>query len=408
MTQTYKTQISIREAIDIVRGHAPVMPVEWVRLEQAYHRTLAQDLSSKVDHPSCDNSALDGFACREADTLTASAREPVRLKVVGEVPAGSRFEGKVEQGQAVAIYTGAPVPQGADAIVAVEDSENADGDVLIKRPARPQDIRYRAQDIAAGDVILRAGLSLNAASVGVAASMGYRELPVYKRPRIGILSTGDEVIEPGEAIRDGQVYNSNSFSVAGLVERSGGEAVILPRAIDDPETLRNSIEAVDGLDLLVTSGGVSMGNYDFVRDLAFNEGEVHFWKVAVRPGGPALFASWGDLPIFGLPGNPVSSMVVYYLVTSAFVHAALNSSEPLNYDRRYRAKAASDFKGAGFKEAFRRASLAFNMESAQFEVASTGNQSSGILTSMIKGECLTVVPAHQDVAAGEFLDVIPL
>jgi molybdopterin molybdotransferase len=288
----------------------------------------------------------------------------------------------------------------------VEVTERDGDTVIIRRPAKRDDIRPRAQDLRTGRVYLNAGQRLSPAAVGVAASMGHAVLPVVRRPRVGILATGDEVIEPGEPIRDGQVYNSNSYSVAGLVREAGGEPVVLPRAVDDADELRIILEGVGGVDLLVTSGGVSMGNYDFVRDLLIYEGTVHFWKVAIRPGGPALFGEWRGTPVFGLPGNPVSSMVVFLLLTRAFLHAALGSSEPLPYDRRLVATAASEFKGAGFKEAYRRGVLTH--QSGRYLVSSTGDQSSGILTSMLFGNCLAVIPPHTDIAQGETLEVIPL
>lgn len=400
-------EISIPEAIAIVRAAAPRLGTEHVPLLEAYGRTLAASLASQVDHPSCDNAALDGYACRAADTREASPKRPVRLQVIGDVPAGSVFEGYVGAGQAVGIYTGSPMPPGADAIVAVEDTERQGEVVLLKRPASPDDIRPRAQDLRAGEIYLHAGQRLSPAAVGVAAAMGYAELPVVRRPRIGIMATGDEVLEPGQPIRDGQVYNSNSYSVAGLARQAGAEPVVLPRVADDPEALRRAVSEAGGLDLLVTSGGVSMGSYDFVRDLLLKEGTVHFWKVAIRPGGPALFGDWRGLPVFGLPGNPVSSMVVFLLIAQAWIHAALGSSEPLPFERRLVAMAATPFKGAGRKEAFRRATLTFDPNQG-YLAHSTGNQSSGVLTSMLKADCLAVVPPHRDIAAGERLEVIPL
>lgn len=402
----HKTQISPSEAIEIVRNRAQRLENEAVPLLEAYGRTLGEDLKALVDHPSCHNSALDGYACREVDTLTATPDAPAKLKVIGDIPAGSLFEGHVGLGEAVGIYTGAPVPAGADAIIAVEKTERDGDTVLLKAPASPKDIRPRAQDIRAGVAYLTAGTRLTPAAVGVAASMGHAILPVVRKPRIGILSTGDEVIEPGEPIRDGQVYNSNTYSVAGLVQEAGGEPVVLPRAVDDPDTLRQSLASLGGIDLLVTSGGVSMGRYDFVRDLLFDEGRVLFWKVAIRPGGPALFGEWQGVPVFGLPGNPVSSMVVFRLLTSAFLYAALGSAEPLSYERRVVATALASFKGAGFKEAFRRGILVFGPEG--YTVHSTGDQSSGILTSMLVGNALAVVPPHGHVEKGERLEVIPL
>jgi molybdopterin molybdotransferase len=299
------------------------------------------------------------------------------------------------------------MPDGADAIIEVEQTERAGDYVLLRRPASPNDIRPRGQDLRAGEVYLQAGQRLSPAAVGVAAAMGYAELPVVRRPRVGILATGDEVLEPGEVIRDGQVYNSNSYSVAGLVWQAGALPVVLPRVVDDLEALRRAVSEAGGLDLLLTSGGVSMGSYDFVRDLLLQEGTVHFWKVAIRPGGPALFGEWRGLPVFGLPGNPVSSMVVFLLIAQAWVHAALGLAEPLPFERRLAVTAGTAFKGAGYKEAFRRAKLSFDADRG-YTAYSTGNQSSGVLTSMLAADCLAVVPPERDIGVGEQLEVMPL
>ena len=402
----HKTQIGIEEAISIIQAQARGLGLERVPLSEAYGRTLAQTLTSLADHPNCDNSALDGYACRAADTLGASQDAPARLKVVGEVPAGRPFAGAVGPGAAVSIYTGAPVPEGADAIIGVERTKEDGDGVLLYAPASPGDIRPRAQDLRAGEVYLRAGTRLTPAAVGVAAAMGYADLEVVRAPRVGILSTGDEIVEPGVPLKNAQVYNSNAYSVAGLVKAAGGVPLVLPRALDTLSALHEGLKDVGGVDLLVTSGGVSMGKYDFVRDLLFGEGRVHFWKVAMRPGGPALFGEWRGLSVFGLPGNPVSSMVVFLLLTEAWFHKALGSTDPLLYHRRIHATARSPFKGAGFKEAFWRCVLEFGPHGPT--VRTTGNQSSGILTSMLFANALAVVPPHGEVREGAGLEVIPL
>ncbi len=402
----HKTQIGLEEAISIIQAQARGLGLERVPLSEAYGRTLAQTLTSLADHPNCDNSALDGYACRAADTLGASQDAPVRLNVVGEVPAGRPFTGAVGPGEAVSIYTGAPVPEGADAIIGVERTKEDGDGVLLYAPASPGDIRPRAQDLRAREVYLRAGTRLTPAAVGVAAAMGYADLEVVRAPRVGILSTGDEIVEPGAPLQNGQVYNSNAYSVAGLVKEAGGVPLILPRALDTLDALQEGLKNLGGVDLLVTSGGVSMGKYDFVRDLLFGEGRVHFWKVAMRPGGPALFGEWRGLSVFGLPGNPVSSMVVFLLLTEAWFHKSLGSTDPLLYHRRIHATARSPFKGAGFKEAFWRCVLEFGPHGPT--VRTTGNQSSGILTSMLFANALAVVPPHGEVREGGGLEVIPL
>ena len=403
---SYPSQIPVAEAIATLQDKAPRLERESVRLEAAYGRVLAADLPSLVDHPSHDNSALDGYACRAQDTLSARPDAPVRLSVTGDVPAGSLFEKRVEANQAVSIYTGAPVPPGADAIIRVEDTERQGAEVLLYAPAKPGDIRLLGQDFRRGAVGLRAGRRLDAATVGLAAAMGYAEVEVARRPRVGILATGDEVLEPGTPLRPGQVYNSNSYSVAGLVRAAGAEPLILPRVRDDPEQLARALARAGRLELLLTSGGVSMGNYDFVRDLLFDSGAVHFWKVAQKPAGPVLFGQWRDLPVLGLPGNPVSSMIAFLMLGRAFVHAALGESAPLPYYARRRVRAGVTLKSAGFKETFTRVRL--EPRGTELYAVSTGNQSSGVLSSMGLADALAAVPPHTVYEPGDELEVIGL
>jgi molybdopterin molybdotransferase len=402
----FRSQLSVREAIATVQAHAPALAAETVPLTAAADRVLAEDLASRVDHPSCDNSALDGYACRAADTLGARADAPVTLRLVGDVRAGSTFAGVVGPGEAVGIYTGAPLPRGADAIIGVEFTETLGGAVKLTKPASGSDIRPKAQDLRAGEVYLTRGQRLSPAAIGVAAAMGYAELPVVQKPRVGILATGDEIVEPGAPIRVAQVYNSNSYALAALAQRAGGEVVRLPNVRDDLRALETALSRLE-LDLLVTSGGVSMGRYDVVRDLLFERGTVHFWKVAMKPGGPVLFGHYGDLPVLGLPGNPVSSLVVFELLGRAWLQRALGSTEPLPYYTRVTGVADTPFKGSGFKETFARAVLTFDAETG-YRARSTGNQSSGVLRSLLLANALAVVPPHTDVGVGERLELILL
>ena len=402
----YPTQIAVTEAIRLLQDRAPKLATEPLPLLECYGRTLAEDVTSLVDHPSHDNSALDGYACRAEDTLGATKENPVKLELIGDIPAGSLFEGEVRTGQAVSIYTGAPIPKGANAIIRVEDTEQKNDSVLLYSPANPEDIRPLGQDFKTGDVHLKRGLVLDAASVGLAAAMGHAELQVSRKPRVGILATGDEVIAPGEPLRPGQVYNSNTFSVAGLLKAAGAEAIILEHVNDDQSALAEAIEKAGDLDLLLTSGGVSMGKYDFVRDLLFDDGEVYFWKVAQKPAGPVLFGQWRDLPVLGLPGNPVSSMIAFIILARAFLDKALRKMGPLPYYGRQKVVAGMKLKGAGFKETFTRVKL--EARGTQLTALSTGNQSSGVLTSMLFADALAVIPPHTVYEVGDEVEVIRL
>ena len=407
MQADYKTQISVLEAISLVEQQAERLTSETLSLNRCYRRTLAQDLTSKVAHPSLDNSALDGYAVRLADTLNATKETPVALNVTGDVPAGSVFGGVVNTGEAVSIYTGAPVPSGADAILRVEDTERQGDKVLCFATANAGAVRRRGQDFAAGAKLLTPGITLDAAAVGVAAAMGYAQLELTKQPRVAVLATGDEVIEPGEAIRDGQVFNSNTYSVAGLVRAAGAVPVILPRVEDDTGKLEQALRDAGKPDLLLTSGGVSMGNYDFVRDLLFDNGEVYFWKVAMKPAGPVLFGRWQGTPVLGLPGNPVSSMIAFLILAKAFIAKQLGQSKPLPYHDRQTAITDVPLKSAGFKETFVRLVLK-QAQDGRLHVTTTGSQNSGVLTSMLYANALAIVPPHTEYTVGDQLELIPL
>ncbi len=407
----YPTQVSVAEAIAILQREARPLEPESIPLLQSYGRVLAEDIIARVDHPSLDNSAMDGYACRIEDTLSASEETPVRLEVIADIPAGSVFNGEVNTGQAVSIYTGAPMPKGANAVVPVEKTRLESGSnttqhVIVSQAADPTNVRPKGQDFKRGDVHLKRGLRLNAASVGLAASMGHATLCVSNRVRVGILATGDEVIEAGQPIRDGQVYNSNTYSIAGLVQAAGAEAVVLPNVHDNKQGLANALAQARQLDLILTTGGVSMGKYDFVRDLLFEEGEVHFWKVAMKPAGPVLFGTWRDVPILGLPGNPVSCMIAFIILATAFLQTSTGETSPLPYRQRISALAGSDIKGAGHKENFARVLL--RHEKDGLHAVPTGNQSSGVLTSMLFAGGLAIIPSGTHVQAGDRLEVIGL
>lgn len=403
---SHQSQISVEEAIGTLSAAAPAPAQERAPLAGALGRVLAADLPSLVAHPSASDSALDGYACRAEDTLGASRERPVRLRVVGEVAAGRAFAGTVGPGEAVQLYTGAPVPEGADAVIRVEDTERQGEAVLLCAPASRADVRPRAQDFDAGEVLLERGQRLDAASLALAAAMGHAEVPVSRRPRVGVLATGDEVLSPGQALRPGQVYDANSAALAALVAAAGAEPVPLERVRDDVDALERALAASGPLELLLTSGGVSMGKHDVVRDLLFERGEVLFWKVAMRPAGPVLFGRWRGLPVLGLPGNPVSSVVAFLVLAKAFLNRALGSAEPLPYRRRLAAVAGEALAGAGFKEAFLRVRLAEREGVRQATL--TGSQNSGVLRSLQLADALAVIPPHRAYGPGEALEVIPL
>lgn len=402
----HREGITVAEALDEVVAAATPTPVETVRLDEALGRTLAEDVRARADHPNVDNSALDGYACRAVDTTDASSDAPVRLRVIGEVPAGKPFAGSVGPREAVEIYTGGAIPTGADAIVPVEATSREDDVVLLFRPARREDIRPRGQDVQAGDLGLAAGRRLDAAAVALAAGMGHAVVSVRRPPLVGVLATGDELVAPGGTLAPGEVFNANAAGLAALVRAAGGVPHVVSRVPDDPDALADALRSGPELDVVITSGGVSMGRYDLVRDLMFDRGDVRFWKVKMKPGGPVLFGSVAGTPLLGLPGNPVSSLVTFLVFGRAFIERALGSELPPPYRRRVTAIAGAELSGSGAKEAFLR--VRWERSGAQPVVYPTGSQSSGILRSMTEADALAVLPPHAQIEAGSLVEVVPL
>ncbi|HWG85049.1 MAG TPA: gephyrin-like molybdotransferase Glp [Deinococcales bacterium] len=395
--------VSLEEAVSLLAEALPRPTRDEVSLDDALGRVLAADLASRADHPSLDDSALDGYAVRAADTAGASGDAPRRLRVVAEVPAGSPWGGTVREGEAARIFTGAPVPAGADGIVAVEHTREEGGDVLVLRPARPE-IRARGQDLRAGEVYLRRGTRLAPAHVALAAAMGHARLPVLERPRLAVLATGDELLQPGTDLPPGGVYDSNSYGLVALARAAGAEARRLDGVADDLPALRDALESAGDAHLVLTSGGVSMGARDFVRHLLEREGEVRFWRVRLKPGGPPLLGSWRGRTVFGVPGNPVSAMVVFTVIVRPALHAAWGiSGAPYE---KVLATAATPFRGAGAKVALQRGTLA--AQGSGWTVSAHANQSSGVLRSLSESNALVVVPPGSEVAPGDTVEAIRL
>ncbi|ADV68898.1 gephyrin-like molybdotransferase Glp [Deinococcus maricopensis] len=390
----FPMHVAVPDAVHALAALLPDPGLERVPLSAAFGRTLAADLDARVSHPSATESALDGIACREADTLGATATAAVALRVVGESRAGAPFTGTVGAGECVRIYTGAPVPTGADAICPVEQL-TGDGDTVhLQRPASPRDIRHEGNDFCAGEVVMRAGVRLTPARVALAAALGHATVPVRRRLRVALLSTGDEVVAPGEPLHAGQVYDSNRFGLTGLLHDAGCDVRPLGRVPDAPDALAAQLDAVGGADLLLTSGGVSMGRYDFMRDLLIERGRVHFWKVRMRPGGPALLGEWRGLPVFGLPGNPVSALVVFHVIARPAL-----TGQPA---RTVRLRAATPFRSLPDKTAYWRATV----DGAH--VHEYGAQGSGVLRSLSDTDALAVLPAGSSVGVGDEVDVLLL
>jgi molybdopterin molybdotransferase len=384
---------------------------------------LAADVVSDVDVSPFDNSAMDGYALRAADVAGASDEAPVVLSVVEHIAAGAYPEVAVGPGQASRIMTGAPMPEGTDAVVMVERTEGLEnaggtgGTVAIKfAPTAGDHIRLRGEDVRVGEVVLRAGEVVSAAAVGLMAAVGAARVDVYRAPRVAIVSTGDELVEITDTPGPGKIRNSNSYSLAAQVLATGAVPVMLGVARDNEADTRALLERTPEFDMMVTTGGVSMGDFDVVRDVLEQIGEMDFWKVAMRPGAPQTFGTIGGTPFFGLPGNPTSTMVGFEL----FVRPAIRTMRGFADVARPRTLAvlAEDVRKKPDRRYFLRgrieraaASDADGTSSGapEHSVRLAGRQSSAMLTAMHRANCLISLPeGESSFAAGTVVECIRL
>jgi molybdopterin molybdotransferase len=380
----------------------PTAP-EALPVPQALGRTLAGDVQAPFDVPPATNSAVDGYAVRFTDLAAGGTS---RLRVVRDLLAGAVSEHAVGPGEAIRIMTGAPLPAGADTVVPQELAETEPGHVRLAAVPHGVNVRARGEDVRAGAIVLARGAVLRPQELGLLASLGLREVWVHARPRVAILSTGDEVAEPGKPRRRGQIYDANRFALHGLVTTAGGAPLDLGIVPDLREALRARLsEAAGAADVVLTSGGVSVGVHDLVKEVLGELGGVAFWQVAMQPGRPLAFGRIGESHFFGLPGNPVASMLCFLL----FVRPALwklggrRDLAPV----RFTARALEPMSKRVGRQEFKRGVLRHG--AAGWEVATTGPQGSGILSSMVIANCLIVLDEPRgDVAAGESVVVEPL
>ncbi len=382
--------------------HRPTAP-ERVPLRGALGRVLAREIVAPFDVPPADNSAVDGYAVR-AEDLVPGGR--ARLQVIQDLPAGSVYPGLVQSGETVRIMTGAPMPEGVDTVVPQELSSREGDTVLLDAVARGTNVRARGEDVRGGAVVLEPGLELRPQELGLIASLGFPDVWVHTRPRVALLSTGDEVVEPGRPRKPGQIFDANRFSLQGLVEAAGCVPIDLGIVPDLRDILRTRlIEAAETAEVVITSGGVSVGVYDLVKDVLAEVGGVDFWQVAMQPGRPLAVGKIGSSQFFGLPGNPVASVLCFLL----FVRPALwklagrRCLEP----QRFTAVATEPMRKKTGRREFKRGVLRFTERG--WEVATTGPQGSGILSSMVAANCLIILEELRgDVRPGEPVLVEPL
>ena len=396
--------ISVEEALARITGAVAPLPAETLGMAEALGRVLAEDVAARATQPPADVSAMDGYAVRAEDI----AQVPSRLRVLGEVPAGGLFEGAVGPGEAVRIFTGAPLPAGADTIVIQEDTEPEGDGVLVKEAAsKGAYVRPAGLDFKAGETGLKAGHRLSARDIGLAAAMDLPWLKVHRRPRIAILATGDELALPGEPRGPSQIVGSNGFSLAAFVTACGGLPILLGIAPDERDALGALAEGARGADLLVTSGGVSVGAHDLVRTALGDHGlAVDFWKIAMRPGKPLLFGRIGETPILGLPGNPVSTLVcaTLFLRPAMGVMQGLGAA-PAQVDS---AVLGADLPANDRRQDYLRARLETDSEGRRLAMPFP-RQDSSMLATLARADCLIVRPPLAVPArAGDLVEIVPL
>jgi len=395
--------LSVTEALDrVTRGLEP-LGAERVPLERCHGRVLAENLAACLTQPPFDASAMDGFAVRGEDV----AALPATLRLIGESAAGSGFHGEVGQGEAVRIFTGAPVPKGADTIVIQENADLAHGVVTIKEAAPARHIRPRGQDFREGEVLLREGVKLGSRELMLAAAMNHAELPVRRRPKVAILSTGDEVVPPGSDPGPDQIIASVSFGLAALVEAQGGEPMSLGIAKDTPESIITLTRAGSAADILVTIGGASVGERDLVSAALRSEGlELDFSKIAMRPGKPMLFGRMGSQRVLGLPGNPISALVCAFVFLVPMVHGLLG----IDADKQGLVEAVlgQDLAANGPREHYMRG-VSDRGADGERVVRSLPSQDSSLMADFARADCLIVLaPNAPALRRGERVRIIPL
>lgn len=383
----------LHEAQKIVLDAAQPLGLEKVPILDALGRVLGEDVVAERDNPPWDNSAMDGFAVRAEDIKQDHAiTKPVILAIIEDVPAGKMPTRAVGPGQAIRIMTGAPVPNGADTVVKVEDTEHTPDSVRIfKAEPRGANIRPQGEDVKKGDCIIAKGTPIRPGEAGMLAILAKSFVLVYQRPRVAILSTGDELADLDERFSEEKIINSNSYGMAAAVQDAGGIPILLGIAKDTPPALKEKISHGLNADILVLSGGVSMGDYDFTKAVFKDLGaEMNFWKLAIRPGQPLAFGKIQGKLAFGLPGNPVSSMVTFEQLVRP---AMLKMSGHRSYGRPV---VHAIFQEKFSKKPDRRHFLRGVLwrDGGTLKVRTTGDQGSGILTSMVKANCLIDVPVE--------------
>lgn len=401
------SKVTVLQSVDsaretILNSVAPLSSVP-IPIDDALGMMLAEDVHARIDVPPFANSAMDGFAIVAADTTLADVEDPVMLTVIGEATAGAAIPMAVEPGTAIRIMTGAPIPQGADAVVRFEDVEEpiaskhqASGSaiVLSRSIGFHENIRSAGEDVQAGQLVLSAGTSIRPAEIGMLASIGMSVVRVHRRPRVAVIATGDELVAPGDVLGPGQIYNSNSSTISALVRRVGGEPVALGIARDSVDDLQRTLHSTENIDLILTTGGVSVGDYDLVKQVLQREGIVDLWQVRIRPGKPLAFGTLNGIPLVGLPGNPVAAAVAFEQFARPAIQRLLGYRNPSI--PTVQSRLVDRIENPGGRRQFVQAKTW--IVDGNYVSSRAGKQGSALLSSLVAANSLLVIPEDCPVA----------
>ncbi|MBF0161700.1 MAG: molybdopterin molybdotransferase MoeA [Magnetococcales bacterium] len=402
MISFFEAKRRVLEQIEAIQA-----PVEHLPLQQALGRVLAQPITAPEPVPNHANSAMDGYALRSADL---SATEPTTLRVVAEVPAGARLVAPLQAGEAARIMTGAPIPPGCDCVIMQEQVQRQGEQLTVPPGQQPgQHIRPAGEDIQRGQEIFPAGRRLGAADLGLLTSTGRTTVPLYRRIRVALLSTGNELCSPGTPLEAGQLYDSNRAALHAALTLLGAEVVDLGVVRDERVALAAALKrGSEEADALISTGGVSVGDYDLVKEMLAAEGAIHFWQVAMKPGKPQAYGRLGNAHFFGLPGNPVSSLTVFLLIVRPALLKLMGTTPPP--EKQFRASFVGEWSKRHARMEFLRAVVHFDSRDGQNGrtpwVEVTGAQGSGILTSLAKANAFIILPEGPlQIADGDWVTV---
>jgi molybdopterin molybdotransferase len=396
--------VELEEAIARILAALPTPQAEVVSLPEAWKRVVLEPVSSPIDLPPFDNSAMDGYAVRALDVLEAKAEAPVCLRLAGRVVAGEVFPGEIKEGDCVRLFTGSPMPKGADAVVMQEDTRvdpGKPGEVFVVDAVRPwENVRFHGEDVRAGASLAQPGQVLSAGRLSLLAAAGVQRVSVGRRPNVGLISTGTELAEPGQALRPGHIYESNRVGLDALIRNTGARSILFPLVPDRPEATEEAIlTGFKECDIVVTTGGASVGELDLVRS-SFKRlgGEIEFWKIAIKPGRPFMFGRLGARLLFGLPGNPVSALVTFLLLVRPALLSAQGAADVALPTVQGILKEALSNPGS------RRHFVRVRMD-PQGGVVAAGSQASHLLLSFAAANGLVDIPPESSLAAGSSVAV---